>query len=158
MLEGGFDVGGIVVEEENLRGVLDAYEAVDGLVDAWVRLSEAEVVRIEDVFEAAGEFSIAPNAHAAFDFVGMNLVGVAQNVKLVLLAKGVKLPDQPGLQVHEQGIPGPVNARVCSSVAEVLSEGISKLRGSDGTRFNGLVGIVLLVAEFPHIKAGACAD
>ena len=35
MLEGGFDVGGIVVEEENLRGVLDAYEAVDGLVDAY---------------------------------------------------------------------------------------------------------------------------
>ncbi len=86
MLEGGFDVGGIVVEEENLRGVLDAYEAVDGLVDAWVRLSEAEVVRIEDVFEAAGEFSIAPNAHAAFDFVDMNSVGVAENVKLVLLA------------------------------------------------------------------------
>lgn len=39
MLEGGFDVGGIVVEEEYLRGVLDAYEAVDGLVDAWVRHS-----------------------------------------------------------------------------------------------------------------------
>jgi len=158
MLEGGFDVGGIVVEEENLRGVLDAYEAVDGLVEAWVRLSEAEVVRIEDVFEAAGEFSIAPNAHAAFDFVDMNSVGVAENVKLVLLAKGVKLPDQPGLQVHEQGIPGTVNAGVRSRVAEVLSEGISKLRGSDCTRFNGLVGIVLLVAEFPHSKAGACAE
>ena len=78
VLEGGFDVGGVVVEEKYLRGVLDAQVAVDGLVDAGVGLSEAEVVGIEDVLEAAGEFGIGAEAQAALDFVDVNSVGVAQ--------------------------------------------------------------------------------
>ena len=66
----------------------------------------------------------------------------------------MKWPDQPGLQVQEQGIPRGVNAGVGSGVTEVLAKGFPEFGGGDGTRFNRLVGIVRLVAEFAHGKLG----
>ena len=128
--------------------------AVDGLVDAGVGLSEAEVVGIEDVLEAAGEFGIGAEAQAALDFVDVNSVGVAKNMQRVVLAEGAKLAHQPGLQVQKQGIPRVVNAGIGRGITEVLAKGPPEFGGGDGIRFNRLVGVVRLVAQLAHGKRG----